>query len=259
MKCLLNLLLVAGLAFLSGCNSSNQQAQEETATIEPICLQRLEAALGEVRKLSDSFTSGITKEELRKQSNIAISALRDAVDLFQVKEQSSKPLGADDLGELVEEWGFFLSLASQGKSQFEGNTAVMFGTRQGSGNRWDETSQSLQHPTRPRMSFYQWQKVARKWPQTKSLLLYFDGSGLKPLPEWVADELIAYPITPYPEGEQKFFEYFKAKYQPIAFCWKWKDGTTHFEMYVSVQFDQLIISEIGKEARELDLKIKALL
>ena len=264
MKYLLNLLLVAGLAFLSGCNSSNQE--EETAKVEPICLQRLEAAIGEVRKLSDSLTSGITKEEIRQQSNQAVSALRDAVDLFQVKEQSSKPLGVDDLGKLVDEWAFFLSLASQQKYQFEGKTAVMIWTNGYLGNTLDENSQSLSKVSKPRMSFYQWQRVARRWPQTKSLLYYYNRKNKEttPLPENVADELIAYEITPYPEGEKKFFEHFKPKYGPDKYCWSWEYGGDReehtFEMSMPLaQFDQLIISEIGKEARELDLKIKALL
>ena len=247
------MILITGLVLSSGCNKNK---------IDPVSLQRLESAIGEVRKLSDSLTSGTTREELRKQSNMAISALRDAVDLFQVKGQSSKPLGVDDLGKLVDEWAFFLSLASKQKR----DSYVKFDAN--GPNNWDENSDALQGPDNNRMSFYQWQRVARRWPQTKSLLSYFDGNDLAPLPEDVADALIAYEITPYPEGVKKFFMHFRAKYKADpkdprqrAFCWSdpLKDKVWHFELSMSSQIDQLIISEVGKEARKLDLKIKALL
>jgi hypothetical protein len=249
--------LITGLVIFSGCNGGN-------TSIEPISLQRLEAAVGEVRKLSDSLSSGTNAEEIRKQSNQAISALRDAVDLFQVKGQSSKALGVDDLGKLVDEWTFCLFLVSQPKYSFDGETAVAIWSNGILGNTLDESSESLLNSkvNKPRMSLYQWQRIAKKYPQTKSLLFYYDRKEKRsiPLPENVADDLIAYEITSYPEGEKEFFDHFEPKYGPDKYCWFWKDGEAKFEMSISMaEFDSMIISEVGKEARKLDLKIKALL
>ena len=258
MKILTQSMIFGALALLVGCNGGGN------TSIEPICLERLEVALKEVRKLSDSLSSGTNTEEIRKQSNQAISSLRDAVDLFQVKGQNSKALGLDDLGKLVDEWEFSLFLASQPKKSFDGTTAVMIWTNGILGNTLDESSGSLLNPkvSAARMSFYQWQRIARKYPQTKSLLFYYDSKEKKkiPLPENVADDLIAYEITSYPEGEKEFFDHFEPKYGPDKYCWDWEDGEARFELYISMaKFDSMIISAVGKEARELDLKIKALL
>lgn len=258
MKILTQSMMFGVLALLVGCNDGGN------TSIEPICLERLEVALKEVRKLSDSLSSGTNTEEIRKQSNQAISSLRDAVDLFQVKGQNSKALGVDDLGKLVDEWEFSLFLASQPKYAFDGKTAVMIWTNGILGNTLDESSGSLLNPkvSAARMSFYQWQRIVKKYPQTKSLLFYYDRKEEKSisLPEYVADDLIAYQITAYPEGEKEFFDYFKPKYGPDKYCWSWEDGEARFEMSISMaEFDSMIISAVGKEARELDLKIKALL
>ena len=155
-------------------------------------------------------------------------------------------MGVDDLGKLVDEWEFSLFLASQPKNSFDGRTAVMIWTNGILGNTLDESSESLINSKvgKPRMSFYQWQRIAKKYPQTKSLLFYYDRKEKKviSLPENVADELIAYQITAYPEGEKDFFDYFKPGYGPDKYCWFWEDGEARFEMKISMaDFDSMII------------------
>jgi hypothetical protein len=241
--------------------------------IDPICLNRLEIAVGEVRKLEASYeTAGITQIELRDLSNKAAFALGDAADLWEAKGQVAHELDIQDLNELVKEWCDQLVMISGTKLE-------------GSGQKWvgirvlvDPRSDALgadennwNDPSWKRLTFCEVRNLLIKYPSIGTSLTYYDdGNGHRQYPPSILQELIDFEPLPFPEGPKKFFEHFKTKYSPKKYGWDYTSselaligstvtgGFIDFGIYYDPQVvKNTILSDLSKKSRELDLKIKS--
>ncbi len=212
------MILITGLVLSSGCNKEKQ----ETAEIEPICLQRLEAAVGKVRAVSSSLSSGMTAEEVRNKCNDAVAALQDAADLFEAKNQSSQPLGIADLQVLISDWSESLSTAGRGFKEkvkayetkrqrlaSESFNGFQFHSDYGSDDgHWNLKNNNWDQDSTAEMSFYKWQQLNRRFPILRSSYYYRNEHGPVKIPSSLIEKMLAWEIEPWPAGQKKFLDSF---------------------------------------------------
>jgi hypothetical protein len=257
LRILAYLTLFNSLLFVTSCSKK--------ATIDPICLQRLEVAIGEVRKIVSSYeTSGLTQDELRELSNKASFALRDAADLWKAKGQAVHELGINDLDVLVDEWVGQMTLISSEKLNLKSSksryvVSIRLATDPNTKalgvneNHWDDKTSS-------RLSFCELRHLLIKYPSIRSTLTYYDEGKYTTYPATVLQELIDFIPLPYPGGQKIFFDSFEKKYFPRKYGWYYNEngGVRDFQIYYEPDvIKNAILLDLSERSRELDLKIKS--
>jgi hypothetical protein len=253
--------LVNSVLFVTSCSKK--------ASIDAICLKRLEVAVSEVRKIVISYeTNGLTQDELRELSNNASFALRDALDLWKAKGQVAHELGINDLDVLIDQWVGQMNLISSEKLSIKRQRSVVFirlatdpNTKAlwVNENRWDDNTSS-NPSTSPNLSFCELRNLLIKYPSIKSTLTYYDDGKYTAYPETVLQELINFTPSPYPSGQKIFFDSFEKKYFPKKYGWYYNEngGVRDFQIYYDPKvIVNAILFDLSEKSRELDLKIKS--